>query len=195
MPDNVYAPPTAPIGEQPRVASDPFAHDTYLLKQKLIAGVEAYERAYVEYFDRCKEPGDQLRDPAPRVILIPGIGMINTGKDVTNADVSRQLYHRAIAVIGAGIALVLVGGLWSGLAVGAAGIVVPRLIKRGARRFVRIAIAAGAATLTPPCGACRQVLWDLCGDIEVILLNLEGKRETLRLSTLLPRAFDATYLD
>jgi len=66
---------------------------------------------------------------------------------------------------------------------------------RGARRFVRIAIAAGAATLTPPCGACRQVLWDLCGDIEVILLNLEGKRETLRLSTLLPRAFDATYLD
>jgi rhamnulose-1-phosphate aldolase/alcohol dehydrogenase len=75
------------------------------LKQKLIAGVEAYERAYVEYFDRCKEPGDQLRDPAPRVILIPGIGMINTGKDVTNADVSRQLYHRAIAVIGASEAI------------------------------------------------------------------------------------------
>lgn len=75
------------------------------LKQKLIAGVEAYERAYVEYFDRCKEPGDQLRDPAPRVILIPGIGMINTGKDITNADVSRQLYHRAIAVIGASEAI------------------------------------------------------------------------------------------
>lgn len=75
------------------------------LKQKLVEGVAAYESAYVDYFDRCKEQGDELRDAAPRVILIPGVGMINTGKDVTNADVSRQLYHRAIAVIGASEAI------------------------------------------------------------------------------------------
>src|SRR5262249_20346834 len=49
--------------------------------------------------------GDELRDPAPRVILIPGLGMINTGKDATDADVSRQLYHRAISVIGGSEAL------------------------------------------------------------------------------------------
>jgi len=68
-------------------------------------------------------------------------------------------------------------------------------VARGARRFKRVAVAADTETLTPPCGACRQVLWDLCGDVEVVLMNLKGGRETMRLSALLPRAFDATYLD
>lgn len=68
-------------------------------------------------------------------------------------------------------------------------------VASGARRFIRVAVAADTETLTPPCGACRQVLWDLCGDIEVVLVNLKGDRETMRLSALLPRAFDATYLD
>ncbi len=70
------------------------------LQQKVRDGIAAYEEAYVAYFEECMEPGDELRDAAPRVILIPGVGMVNTGKDVTNADVSRQLYHRAIDVIG-----------------------------------------------------------------------------------------------
>lgn len=70
------------------------------LQQKVRDGIAAYEAAYVAYFDENKEQDDELRDPAPRVILIPGVGMVNTGKDVTNADVSRQLYHRAIDVIG-----------------------------------------------------------------------------------------------
>jgi cytidine deaminase len=68
-------------------------------------------------------------------------------------------------------------------------------VARGARRFVRAAVVADTESLTPPCGACRQVLWDLCGDIEVVLFNLQGKHETFRLADLLPRAFDATYLD
>lgn len=68
-------------------------------------------------------------------------------------------------------------------------------VARGAKRFRRIAVVADTPTLTPPCGACRQFLWDLCGDLEVILFNLSGESETMRLSSLLPRAFDATYLD
>ncbi|MDZ4765813.1 MAG: bifunctional aldolase/short-chain dehydrogenase [Chloroflexota bacterium] len=75
------------------------------LKAKLKAGIAAYDKSYAEYFDANKEPGDEMRDPAPRVILIPGVGMVNTGKDVVNADVSRQLYHRAVAVIGGAEAL------------------------------------------------------------------------------------------
>ncbi len=75
------------------------------LKAALKQGVADYEVRYGQYFDENKEPGDELRDAAPRVILIPGIGMVNTGKDVTNADVSRQLYHRAISVIGASEAI------------------------------------------------------------------------------------------
>lgn len=70
------------------------------LADRLRQGIAGYEQRYIEYFEANKEPGDELRDPAPRVILIPGLGMVNTGKDVKNADVSRQLYHRAIAVIG-----------------------------------------------------------------------------------------------
>jgi rhamnulose-1-phosphate aldolase/alcohol dehydrogenase len=75
------------------------------LKEKLPQAIKAYQERYVQYFERCKEPGDELGNPAPRVILIPGLGMVNTGKDAMNADVSRQLYHRAIEVIGGSEAL------------------------------------------------------------------------------------------
>ncbi|MCC7173652.1 MAG: cytidine deaminase [Bryobacterales bacterium] len=69
-----------------------------------------------------------------------------------------------------------------------------KAVSEGGRGFRRIAIAADNAVLTPPCGACRQILWEFCGDIEVTLANLEGKTETLRLSALFPRPFDASYL-
>lgn len=75
------------------------------LKQKLPEAIMAYQERYVQYFERCKEAGDELGNPAPRVILIPGLGMVNTGKDAMNADVSRQLYHRAIEVVGGSEAL------------------------------------------------------------------------------------------
>jgi cytidine deaminase len=69
-----------------------------------------------------------------------------------------------------------------------------KAISEGAREFRRIAIAADTDTLTPPCGACRQILWEFCGDIEIVLVNLHGKCETLRLKELFPRAFDASFL-
>ncbi|MFN8376585.1 MAG: bifunctional rhamnulose-1-phosphate aldolase/short-chain dehydrogenase, partial [Anaerolineae bacterium] len=75
------------------------------LKAALKDGIAEYEQRYQQYFDECKEPGDEIGDPAPRVILIPGVGMVNTGRDVTNADVSRQLYHRAVEVLGGAEAL------------------------------------------------------------------------------------------
>ncbi len=69
-----------------------------------------------------------------------------------------------------------------------------KAVAEGARRFRRIAVAADTAKLTPPCGACRQVLWEICGDIEVALVNLQGQTETLRLKDLLPRPFDASFV-
>ncbi len=69
------------------------------LKTKLAAGVDSFITNYRAYFDECKQVGDQIRDPAPRVVLIPGLGMVTTGADALGADVSNQLYHRAIAVI------------------------------------------------------------------------------------------------
>ena len=61
--------------------------------------------------------------------------------------------------------------------------------------FTRIAVVADTADPTPPCGSCRQLLWEYCGDIEVVLANLTGVKRRLRLSELLPLPFDARLLD
>ena len=81
-----------------------------------------------------------------------------------------------------------------GLTLCAERVAVFKAISEGARDFRRIAIAADTETLTPPCGACRQILWEFCGDIEIVLVNLRGKSEVLRLKELFPRAFDASFL-
>jgi cytidine deaminase len=81
-----------------------------------------------------------------------------------------------------------------GLTVCAERVALFKAISEGARKFRRIAIAADTDVLTPPCGACRQILWEFCGDIELILTNLQGKTETLRLASLFPRPFDASFL-
>ncbi len=69
-----------------------------------------------------------------------------------------------------------------------------KAVSEGARSFRRIAVAADTVPLTPPCGACRQVLWEICGDIEVVLVNLRGDTESMRLKDLLPRPFDRSLL-
>jgi cytidine deaminase len=81
-----------------------------------------------------------------------------------------------------------------GLTVCAERVAVFKAVSEGARKFRRIAIAADTDSLTPPCGACRQILWEFCGDIEIILTNPRGKTETLRLRDLFPRPFDASFL-
>jgi cytidine deaminase len=68
-------------------------------------------------------------------------------------------------------------------------------ISEGARRFRRVAVAADTPTLTPPCGACRQILWEFCGDAEIVLVNLQGRTESFRLAQLFPRPFDDSFLD
>ena len=82
-----------------------------------------------------------------------------------------------------------------GLTVCAERVAVFKAISEGARKFTRVVVAADTGELTPPCGACRQILWEFCGDIEVILVNLEGKTERLRLKDLFPRPFDASFMD
>jgi cytidine deaminase len=81
-----------------------------------------------------------------------------------------------------------------GLTVCAERVAVFKAMSEGVREFRRIAVAADSETLTPPCGACRQILWEFCGDIEVALVNPRGKTETLRMKDLFPRAFDASFL-
>jgi cytidine deaminase len=81
-----------------------------------------------------------------------------------------------------------------GLTICAERLAVFKAMSEGVRKFRRVAVAADTEILTPPCGACRQILWEFCGDIEITLVNLAGKSETLRLKDLLPRAFDDSFL-
>ena len=81
-----------------------------------------------------------------------------------------------------------------GLTICAERVAVFKAISEGARKFRRIVVAADTAELTPPCGACRQILWEFLGDTEVTLVNLQGKSETILLKDLFPRPFDASLL-
>jgi cytidine deaminase len=81
-----------------------------------------------------------------------------------------------------------------GLTVCAERVAVFKAISEGARRFARVAVVADTPALTPPCGACRQILWEFLGDVELVLANLAGKTETLRLKDLFPRPFDDSFL-
>jgi len=81
-----------------------------------------------------------------------------------------------------------------GLTICAERVAIFKAVSEGARRFTRVAVVADTPNLTPPCGACRQILWEFCGDVEIVLANLHGETEALHLGTLFPRAFDASFL-
>lgn len=69
-----------------------------------------------------------------------------------------------------------------------------KAISEGETNFKEITVVADTDQLTPPCGPCRQIIWEFCGDIPVTMTNLKGKTETVQMSELLPRAFDAKFL-
>src|SRR3954451_17927120 len=81
-----------------------------------------------------------------------------------------------------------------GLTVCAERVALFKAISEGHRRFRRIAIVADTASPTPPCGACRQLLWEYAGDIELILANLERETGRYRMGQLLAVPFDAGVL-
>lgn len=81
-----------------------------------------------------------------------------------------------------------------GLTICAERVAIFKAISEGARKFRRLAVAADTDDLTPPCGACRQIIWEFCGDIEIALVNPRGKTEIYRMSHLFPRPFDVSLI-
>ena len=81
-----------------------------------------------------------------------------------------------------------------GLTVCAERVAIWKAVSEGEKEFTEIAVAADTHELTPPCGVCRQIIWEFCGDIPVIFANLKGNTETVQMSELLPRAFDTKFL-
>ena len=69
-----------------------------------------------------------------------------------------------------------------------------KALSEGHRRFRRIAVVADTVAPTPPCGACRQIMWEFGGDLDIILANLRRETGRYRLSELLPLPFDARLL-
>ena len=81
-----------------------------------------------------------------------------------------------------------------GLTVCAERIAIWKAVSEGEREFEHVAVVTDTEELTPPCGTCRQIIWEFCGDIPVTFSNLKGKTETVMMKEILPRAFDTKFL-
>ncbi|HEY2932040.1 MAG TPA: cytidine deaminase [Acidobacteriota bacterium] len=81
-----------------------------------------------------------------------------------------------------------------GLTVCAERVAIFKAISEGRRNFKAIAVAADSRILTPPCGACRQIIWEFCGDIPVHLVNVQGEEKEYQMKDLFPAPFDEKQL-
>lgn len=81
-----------------------------------------------------------------------------------------------------------------GLTVCAERVAIFKAMSEGERTFEAIAVVTDTDSLTPPCGACRQLIWEFCGDVPVILSNLKGKVEVVQMRDLFPKPFDSSSL-
>ena len=81
-----------------------------------------------------------------------------------------------------------------GLTICAERVAIFKALSEGQRAFTRIVVVADTRAPTPPCGACRQIIWEFCGDIPVTLANLETVTQTLQMKDLLPLPFDKRLL-
>jgi cytidine deaminase len=77
-----------------------------------------------------------------------------------------------------------------GLTMCAERVAIFKALSEGKRQFTRVCVVADAPTPTTPCGACRQLLWEFCGDVEVLMANLQGILSRAKLSELFPRPFE-----
>jgi cytidine deaminase len=81
-----------------------------------------------------------------------------------------------------------------GLTICAERVAMFKALSEGHRAFTRIAIVADTEAPTPPCGACRQILWEFGGNLEITLANLQDEKGKHQLKDLLPLPFDARLL-
>jgi len=81
-----------------------------------------------------------------------------------------------------------------GLTVCAERVAIWKALSEGERDFTDLVIVADTEQLTPPCGTCRQIIWEFCKHAKITLANLRGQQEEVDIATLLPKAFDARFL-
>jgi len=135
------------------------------VKQARLAGMSGLAALARDARERAHAPFSKFKVGAA---LRTRTGEIVTGCNIENASYGLTLCAERVAVF--------------------------KAVSEGLRDFEAIAVVADSPRLTAPCGPCRQILWEFCGDIEIVLVNPRGKSETLRLKDLFPRAFDASFL-
>jgi len=81
-----------------------------------------------------------------------------------------------------------------GLTVCAERVAIWKALSEGERQFTELAVVADTETLTPPCGTCRQIIWEFARGATIVFANLAGQSEMFHIADLLPRAFDARFL-
>lgn len=81
-----------------------------------------------------------------------------------------------------------------GLTICAERVAIFKAVSEGHRTFRRIVVVADTGSPTPPCGACRQIIWEFCGDVDVIIANMNTVTALLRMKDLLPLPFDKRLL-
>ncbi len=81
-----------------------------------------------------------------------------------------------------------------GLTVCAERVAIWKALSEGERQFTELAVVADTETLTPPCGTCRQIIWEFARGATIVFANLDGQSEEFHIADLLPRAFDARFL-
>jgi cytidine deaminase len=81
-----------------------------------------------------------------------------------------------------------------GLTVCAERVAIWKALSEGERDFTDLVVVADTEALTPPCGTCRQIIWEFCKNAKITLANLQGKQKEQSIRELLPLAFDARFL-
>jgi cytidine deaminase len=81
-----------------------------------------------------------------------------------------------------------------GLTICAERVAIFKALSEGHRDFTRLVVVADTAAPTPPCGACRQIIWEFLGDVEIVLANLQAVTATHHMRDLLPHPFDKRLL-
>ena len=116
---------------------------------------------------RVYAQADYSRFKVGAAIELPG-GVIVTGCNVENATYGLTICAERVALV--------------------------KALSEGHTNFRRIAVVADTKTPTPPCGPCRQLLWEYCGNIDIVIANLDGPMARYKLAALLPLPFDARLL-
>lgn len=129
---------------------------------------------------------------------MPGGGLVEAARRAREHAVAGFSHFKVGAALEAADGTVITGcnveNATYGLTICAERVAMFKALSEGHRAFRRVAVVADTEDPTPPCGACRQILWEFGGDLDVILANLRAEKGRYKLSALLPVPFDARLL-